>query len=310
MFLSHAGLNRFTPYATPILILSANAPDADIVTLIGGPLNYFHFHRHISHSLIFAPLLAALVVAIVRISVKKPFPLRAAFFIALAGLVSHLLLDLTNAYGVRIFLPFSAEWLHWDITNVIDFWILSFFALCLAAPFLSKLVGSEIGGVSRQSYPGRGFATLALTLLALYDGGRAVAHSRALATIDAREYDRGRALRVAAFPPSSNPFRWKGIAESQDRYRVFDLDLTQPFDPATAQTLYKANASSAIDAASRSEPFQVFGAFAQFPLWQTAPVALGTTAGNRVVLTDLRFSFFTEALISPTNAVVTARFSY
>ena len=42
LFLSRAGLNRATPYAAPILMLAANAPDADIVSLAGGSLNYLH----------------------------------------------------------------------------------------------------------------------------------------------------------------------------------------------------------------------------------------------------------------------------
>jgi len=56
LFLSRAGLNRWTPAATPILLLAANAPDIDIVTLSGGSLNYLHYHRHLTHSLIAMPV--------------------------------------------------------------------------------------------------------------------------------------------------------------------------------------------------------------------------------------------------------------
>ena len=51
LLLSRAGLNRWTPLATPILILAANAPDIDVVTAAGGSLNYLHYHRHLTHSL-------------------------------------------------------------------------------------------------------------------------------------------------------------------------------------------------------------------------------------------------------------------
>ena len=34
-----------------ILVLAANAPDIDIVTLAGGQLNYLNYHRHLTHSL-------------------------------------------------------------------------------------------------------------------------------------------------------------------------------------------------------------------------------------------------------------------
>ena len=44
LFLSRIGLNRWTPRATPILLLAANAPDLDILTASGGSLNYLHYH--------------------------------------------------------------------------------------------------------------------------------------------------------------------------------------------------------------------------------------------------------------------------
>ena len=55
LFLSRAGLKRWTPLATPILLLAANAPDIDIVTAAGGSLNYLHYHRHLTHSLLGCP---------------------------------------------------------------------------------------------------------------------------------------------------------------------------------------------------------------------------------------------------------------
>src|SRR5271157_6305162 len=50
LFLSRIGLKRWTPLATPILLLAANAPDIDIVTASGGSLSYLHYHRHLTHS--------------------------------------------------------------------------------------------------------------------------------------------------------------------------------------------------------------------------------------------------------------------
>jgi hypothetical protein len=49
--LSRAGLNRFYPRATLVLILSANIPDIDFVTFVRGPLFYFEQHRGITHSI-------------------------------------------------------------------------------------------------------------------------------------------------------------------------------------------------------------------------------------------------------------------
>src|SRR3954453_14517948 len=65
LFLSRIGLNRWTPLASPIMILAANAPDVDIVTAAGGSLNYLHFHRHFTHSLFAMPFMAFLSVVLV-----------------------------------------------------------------------------------------------------------------------------------------------------------------------------------------------------------------------------------------------------
>lgn len=58
--LSRAGLNRFTPHASWILFLSANAPDCDVLSAFGGALRYLNYHRHLTHSLLFIPVLPLL----------------------------------------------------------------------------------------------------------------------------------------------------------------------------------------------------------------------------------------------------------
>ena len=45
LMLSQAGLNRFYPRATLLLVISANIPDIDFVAIAGGPLYYFEQHR-------------------------------------------------------------------------------------------------------------------------------------------------------------------------------------------------------------------------------------------------------------------------
>src|SRR5207248_11360495 len=51
LMFSRAGLNRFHPRASLILIMAANAPDVDIVSWFGGPLTYLEYHRGLAHSL-------------------------------------------------------------------------------------------------------------------------------------------------------------------------------------------------------------------------------------------------------------------
>ncbi len=154
LFLSRAGLKRWTPLATPILLVAANAPDADIVTAAGGPLAYLHYHRHLTHSLIAMPVMALLAVAVVRLLGRKQIRWPGAFAAALIAVGSHLLLDLTNAYGVRLLLPFSGKWFEGDLTSVVDLWIWAVILLAVAGPLIGRLVGAEISsGTIRHARP-------------------------------------------------------------------------------------------------------------------------------------------------------------
>ncbi|HUP05356.1 MAG TPA: metal-dependent hydrolase, partial [Bryobacteraceae bacterium] len=60
LFLSRAGLRRWTPGATAIVILAAEAPDIDALSWAGGAASYLHYHRHLTHSLIAMPAMAIL----------------------------------------------------------------------------------------------------------------------------------------------------------------------------------------------------------------------------------------------------------
>src|SRR2546423_14265661 len=48
-----AGLERWSPYAPVVCILSANAPDIDVISgFFGGRWTLLHYHRGITHSII------------------------------------------------------------------------------------------------------------------------------------------------------------------------------------------------------------------------------------------------------------------
>jgi inner membrane protein len=283
--LSRAGLNRLTPQATAVLLLAANAPDIDVVSAAGGSLAYLHYHRHMTHSLLMAPVMALLPVLIARLATKKPIAWTTAYLASLIGVASHLALDLTNVYGVRLLLPFSERWLRLDITSIVDPWILMALLLSLIAPALSRLVAGEIGAPSR---PGRTAALLALVFILLYDGARAVIHQRALAMLDSRVYLGSPPLRTAAFPDTFNPFAWRGLVEEARFDALFDLDVRKPFDPTTGPFFYRAEDSPALRSAAKTEVFQVFESFAQYPFWTVTPLS-DPPNSSRVQLCDMRF---------------------
>jgi len=289
LFLSRVGLGRWTPRALPILLLAANAPDIDVVSAVGGSLNYLHYHRHLTHSLAAMPVMALLPVLLVRVAGRKPVHWLGAFFAALIGVASHLLLDLTNIYGLRLWLPFSGEWLRLDLTGVIDIWIWGVLLLGIAGPFVGRLVGSEVSsGTVREKNPGRGFAIFALAFLLLYNCGRGVLHARAVAALDSRLYGESIPLRVAALPSPANPLRWRGLVETSDFYEVEDVNLAGEFDPTRGMVFHKPEPNAALEAALHTAAIQEFLRFARFPLWRVTPVAAPEN-GQKVEVLDMRF---------------------
>lgn len=292
LFLSRAGLNRWTPLATPILLLAANAPDIDVVTLAAGPLPYLHYHRHLTHSLIAMPVLAAAAVLLVRLAWRKPVRWSGALAAALIGVASHLLLDLTNMYGIRLLLPFSAAWQRLDLNSVIDLWIWGALLLGIAGPFVSRLVGGEItSGTLRDKHPGRGGAIFALAFVLLYDCGRVALHTRALAILESRIYQGHPPERVAALPDEVNPLHWKGLVETTDFYALDDVNLAGDFDPTEATIVPKPDPDPALDAARRTRTFQEFLRFCQYPLFRVTTVPEPEGA-KQVSLVDMRFRTF------------------
>jgi|SRR5581483_4688388 len=287
LFLSRAGLDRLTPHAGPILMLAANMPDIDVVMGFGGALDYLNYHRHLTHSLVMLPIVALLPLLVARIFARQPLRWPGAYLISVIGVASHLALDSTNIYGVRLLLPFSARWFHLDITTVIDVWIWTAILLALAAPLISRLVSSEIGAKTRGE-SARRFAVAALAFLLLYNCGHAVLHARAVATLDARIYQGSPPSRVAAFPDPINPWRFTGLVETRDFASLHDLDLRAGFDPNAGHIFYKPEPSPAIDAARRTPTFRDFLRFSQYPFWRVQP-AIEPEGGFTVEAMDLRF---------------------
>ena len=312
LFLARAGFKHVTPRGTAIMMLAANAPDFDVVCWFGGNTSYIHWHRNITHSFVGLPFMALLSVAIVRWVGRREIRWLPAFLIALVAVASHLILDLTNTYGVRLLLPFSGRWIHWDTTPIIDLTLWAVLLLGVAAPWFGRLVGSEIGERKREA--GGGWAITALLLLSAYDYGRSILHDRAVAIMDSRIYHGLTPRRTGAFP-GENPLVWEGIAELSDSYVQVPVDIRASFRPESGVTFYKAERSPAIEAALGTAPFQRFLEFVQYPIWVTEPAPEPEHA-TRVSLVDLRFGtpsepgFEAVATVTDRNQVADSLFTF
>ena len=316
LFLARAGAGKWSPRATAILLVASNAPDIDVVTGAAGPLAYLHYHRGLTHALVAMPVLALLSVAVVRLAGRKPLYWPGAIAAAMLGVALHLLLDWTNVYGIRLLLPFAGRWLRLDSTAVVDPWIWAIAAVALAGPFLARMVGSEVAsGGAKPRHHGRGAARFALAAVMILDCGRLVLHGRAVAMLEARDYQGDSPTRAAALPNPFNPLRWRGLVETPAFYAIADLDVSGNFDPTRALILYKPDADPALDAAARTPVFREFLQFNQFPLWRVTP-APTLDGGKLVELFDLRFGipsapgFQATALVDAQLRVVDATFRF
>jgi inner membrane protein len=127
-----AGLERASPYATAVCLVAANAPDADILAAAGGGWFYLQHHRGITHSVVgtlalalFVPLLfyaAERLLARWRGFAPK-IRLRGLVLASVAAGATHPLLDWTNNYGLRPFLPWSGKWYYGDLVFILDPWL-------------------------------------------------------------------------------------------------------------------------------------------------------------------------------------------
>jgi inner membrane protein len=125
-----AGLERLSPYTATVCILSANAPDIDVVSVFfGGRWVLLQHHRGITHSIV-GTLLLGLLIPSVLFGIeraianwrKRPPSIRYRGLVlaSLIAAATHPLMDWTNNYGVRPLLPWNGRWFYGDLVFNVD----------------------------------------------------------------------------------------------------------------------------------------------------------------------------------------------
>lgn len=125
-----AGLERLSPGATTLCILAANSPDCDVAILLTGDRwTYLHHHRGITHAIVGVIVLALLMPLIfygvdrlwARFRRQPPkTKLRGLLLASTIVTATHPILDWTNNYGIRPFLPWSSQWFYGDLVYIVD----------------------------------------------------------------------------------------------------------------------------------------------------------------------------------------------
>jgi inner membrane protein len=296
--LARAGFNRRTAYATLAMTLAAEAPDLDVLWAIRGPVSAFQHHRGITHTLLGAPFVALAVTGTVYLwhrfrTRKKSTPSGGPFkpaiglsgaerqapsqlhqvlqpnwfliwLFSIVAVLSHLLLDFTNNYGLRPFFPFNPRWYSWDIVFIFEPLIFAALLGALIMPAVFALTDSEIGA-RRQLFRGRGWAIAALTFILVLYGVRNAEHQRALNLMRASQTDP--VIRVAAEPLPIDPFHWQGLSETANYYRTASINTRNDFvDTDSGETVYKPPVTAAVLAAKHSYLGRVYLDWSSWPL--------------------------------------------
>jgi inner membrane protein len=348
--LSRTGLNRRAAYATLTMVVAAEFPDIDTLWGLRGPIEGVQHHRGITHTFLGLPFEAALIVAAVyglhrwrvrranaaataaTVSRARPLPVAPVrwgvlYGLALVALLSHLLLDYTNNYGLRPFFPFNDHWYAASIVFIFDPWMFVMLLGALIAPLLFGLVNAEVGA-RKQPFRGRGWAIAALVGVVAWWGLRTVEHERATQMAMSQTYaapiedvpvppmsqkrDMGHpdslagepapvqtvpiylpVQRALASPDLINPFRWSAAMDFGPIYQLAEID-TRGGTVSLGETTYAKPARSAeVLAAESSKLGRVYMDWSPMPIVEvTKPDAelMGdTSAGPEAIVKVVTF---------------------
>jgi membrane-bound metal-dependent hydrolase YbcI (DUF457 family) len=269
------------------IIFAGTFADIDWFSAWFGPAAYFAARRTFTHSIPGTILVVALAVLFTRYISRKDqpeplLPLLLPLTIA-AGL--HVVLDLLQSEGVASLWPFSPKRYAADCLPSFDLWIFALLLAGLFIPELFRLVSYEIGAKDKRPR-GRNGALIALALIALYIGARAILHANSAAALDPHSYKGESARSVAAYPDSLSVFTWHGVVETQSYLCQVPVPagLGKSFDPEFADCLHKPEPSPELDAAQKTKVAQAYINAMPFP---RATVSK-TPDGSEILLRSMR----------------------
>lgn len=292
--LSRLLFKKRVAYATSAMIVAANLPDLDVVYSWPG-IRYLEFHRGILHSVWMLPVWGLLVALGLRWWTNKKGKrvpaLWMGFALGVVGAGSHVFLDWSNAYGERLFAPFSQHWYALDWMPIFDPWVWILLAVFLVFPMLLTMIKDEVG--AREKLAHRTSAALALLLLAGWIGLRARQHGVAMSTLDStlmtEAYEGQKPTRAAVFPIDNTPFSWQAVVDLPRNYLVASVSAPWDRTQATAKpvrSFLKPPYSPEIQHASATRTAGIFLWFARFPFTSEQEEA----NLSMVSITDVRFA--------------------
>ena len=183
------------------------APDLDVLIFSpADPLLFLEYHRQFTHALIFIPVGALLVTAVMHRIIARGLSFRQAYLSCLIGYATHGLLDACTTYGTLLFWPFSDARIAWNNISIID----PLFTL----PILALII---LGVRSKSPNYARLAAVWGLAYLLIGISQRDRAEEAAYLLAESRGHE---PIRLEAKPGFANLLLWKTVYETGGRYYI------------------------------------------------------------------------------------------
>ena len=197
-------------------MLGSLAPDCDIITWTRGNLAYLKHHRAFSHSLVGITLWSALITTGLVVFYPQT-SLAAVFGWALAGGLSHVLLDFFNTHGAALFWPVCKQRYSCPLLNVIDPLLLSLILTLFVLPLSVSVRG-----------------ILALVIILTYLIGRQTLKQRSLRKLR-KLLGEGESFTVTLMPSLKRLLYWDFVVETQHQYFIGKIGIFRPLAKFTLQ---------------------------------------------------------------------------
>lgn len=216
--------------ASAIGCVAALLPDLDVLIQSNqDPLLLLEYHRHFTHSLLFAPFAALLVTLICTPLFKRDFSKFQLYGVVVLAYLSACLLDACTSYGTHLFWPLISEPMALAIIAVVD----PLFSLVLLVTVISAWLGR-----SRQ----RAAIGLALALCYLCIG--LLQHQRAQTAAETLYSANKSIISIDVKPTMGNLLLWRALMVDSDNHLRVDaihLSFTQRIYPGETHALIDLN---------------------------------------------------------------------
>ncbi|MGB2715928.1 MAG: metal-dependent hydrolase [Vicinamibacterales bacterium] len=292
---AHAGFAKPARFAAATSMIAANLPDVDVL-VYATDVPAVAFRRGWTHGVLAQALLpvalaGVMVLAARSFSRRRTDRERAKFapllILAYIGVLSHVVLDYLNNYGVRLLMPFDNRWFYGDTLFIIDPWLWVLFGTAVAAGRHGRVRHSRV------------WLCLASIYIVCMAGSAFAARHH---VVDSWREQRGREPRAFMVGPVPvNPLRKAIIIDDGDRYYSGTFTWL-PLGITFSDTPVLKHADDPAVAAARQDA-RVAGllVWARFPFWEINPVP----DGKEVVVRDMRFTAIRRGGFSARTVVMT-----